>query len=101
MSHERASERPIELFAPARVTLTAELSQATTLSPRPSFWMRACAASALRPTAAMSPPVAPPSGAIRPRWYATRIVCAARVLCQTSDILHGMHDEPRSRSRTR
>ena len=57
--------------APDSVTLTGELLQPTTVLARPSLFRRAVAAAALRPTAAMSPPAAPWSGAMRPRWYAT------------------------------
>ena len=61
---------------PDRVTPTGELSQPTTTSVQPSFWMRAAASAALRPAAAMRPPVMPASGAMRPRWYATSTVCS-------------------------
>ena len=67
-SKTRATQQVVPGPAPPSVTLTAELSQATTVAARPSLRMRAPAASAPRPTAAMSPSVAPPSGAMRPRW---------------------------------
>lgn len=54
--------------SPDRVTPTGELSQPTTTSLQPSLSMRAFASAALRPAAAMRPPVMLLSGAMRPRW---------------------------------